>query len=144
MKHLLSNKLLLLKDGKFVAVGTNDAILGNYSSDQVMDAKGKAIYPGFNDAHCHFYGYGTNLIKRADLVGTKSFDEVVERLKAHHQKYPTEWIEGRGWDQNDWEIKSFPTKEYYWMKPFPITRFFLSVLMVMPQSLIRKLLSWQK
>ncbi len=100
-----------IQDGRFVAVGTNDAILGNYSSDKVIDAEGKAVYPGFNDAHCHFYGFGTNLIKRADLVGTKSFEEVVDRLKEYHQKNPTEWIEGRGWDQNDWETKDFPTKD---------------------------------
>lgn len=100
-----------VQDGRFVAIGTNDAILGNYTSDQELDAKGKAVYPGFNDAHCHFYGFGTNLIKRADLVGTKSFEEVVDRLKEHHQKYPTEWVEGRGWDQNDWENKEFPNKD---------------------------------
>lgn len=100
-----------VKDGKFIAVGTNKALLNNYQSDNIVDAKGKSIYPGFNDAHCHFYGYGTNLIKRADLVGTKSFEEVVDRLKEHHSKYSTEWIEGRGWDQNDWENKSFPTKK---------------------------------
>ena len=100
-----------VKDGKFVAVGTNAAILGNYQSEQVVDADGQFIYPGFNDAHCHFYGYGTNLIKRADLVGTKSFEEVVERLKEHYGNYPSEWLEGRGWDQNDWEIMEFPTKD---------------------------------
>jgi len=100
-----------VKDGKFVAVGTDKAILGNYDSENIIDADGKSVYPGFIDAHCHFYGYGCNLLKRADLVGTKSFEEVVERLKEHYQKNPSEWIEGRGWDQNDWEIKDFPTKE---------------------------------
>ncbi|MEZ5195231.1 MAG: amidohydrolase family protein [Bacteroidales bacterium] len=100
-----------VKDGKFIAVGTSSAINGNYEAELTIDADGKAVYPGFNDAHCHFYGYGTNLIKRADLVGTRSFEEVVERLKEHYEKYPTEWIEGRGWDQNDWALKEFPTKE---------------------------------
>ena len=100
-----------VKDGKFVAVGTNDAILGNYSTDAVIDANGLSVYPGFYDAHCHFYGYGTNLISRADLVGTKSFEEVIQRLQEHSEKYPSEWLEGRGWDQNDWEDKRFPTKE---------------------------------
>jgi predicted amidohydrolase YtcJ len=99
-----------VKDGKFIAVGTSKAILGNYQSAQVIDADGKYIYPGFNDAHCHFYGFGTNLIKRADLTGTNSFEEVVERLQEHAEKYPSKWIEGRGWDQNDWIVKDFPTK----------------------------------
>ena len=100
-----------VKDGKFVAVGSDNAILENFTSDNMIDAWQKPVYPGFYDAHCHFYGYGTNLIKRADLVGTKSFEEVIDRLKEHYDKYPSEWLEGRGWDQNDWEIKEFPTND---------------------------------
>lgn len=100
-----------IKDGKFVAVGTNTAIKGNFTSDKILDAQGKPVYPGFIDAHCHFYGYGVNLLKRADLVGTNSFKEVIDRLSEHHLKTNSEWIEGRGWDQNDWDVKEFPTKE---------------------------------
>ena len=100
-----------VKNGIFLAVGSNQAILGNYNSENIVDAMGKPAYPGFNDAHCHFYGYGTNIIKRADLVGTKSFEEVIEKLLEHDTKFPGEWIEGRGWDQNDWKKKDFPDKE---------------------------------
>ncbi len=100
-----------VRDGKFVAVGSDAGILDRYVAEHLIDAGGKAVYPGFYDAHCHFYGYGTNLIKRADLVGTTSFEEAVERLKEHHAKYPSEWVEGRGWDQNDWPVKEFPTKD---------------------------------
>lgn len=100
-----------VKNGKFVAIGTNNAIKENYISDKIIDAHGKPVYPGFIDAHCHFYGYGYNLLKRADLVGTRSFDEVVERLKEHHSKTNSEWIEGRGWDQNDWDVKEFPVND---------------------------------
>jgi predicted amidohydrolase YtcJ len=100
-----------VKDGKFLAVGTNTAIKENYISDNMLDAQGKPVYPGFIDAHCHFYGYGYNLLKRADLVGTTSFEEVVDRLIKHHSKTNSKWIEGRGWDQNDWEIKEFPNKD---------------------------------
>ncbi len=110
-KTFTTHQAFAVKGGRFLAVGTSDAIFDNYHSDQVVDAEGKAIYPGFNDAHCHFYGFGTNLIKRADLVGTKSFEEVLERLKEHHQNNPSDWIEGRGWDQNDWENKEFPTRD---------------------------------
>lgn len=100
-----------IKDGKFVAVGSNEEVLKQFQSEKTIDAEGKPVYPGFYDAHCHFYGYGVNKIKRADLVGTKSFEEIIERLEAHHKAYHSEWIEGRGWDQNDWEIKEFPSKE---------------------------------
>ena len=100
-----------VKDGKFIAVGTTTAITGNYVSENMVDANKKPVYPGFIDAHCHFYGYGSNLLKQADLVGTKSFKEVIERLVEHQNKTNSEWIEGRGWDQNDWEIEEFPTKD---------------------------------
>ena len=100
-----------IKDGKFIAVGSNEYILKSFLSENKVDAGGKAIYPGFIDAHCHFFGYGYNLLKRANLVGTNSFEEVIDRIKEHYYKYPSEWIEGRGWDQNDWVLKKFPTKE---------------------------------
>jgi len=100
-----------VKDGKFLAVGTAEEILGRFQSDHTIDAQGKFIYPGFYDAHCHFYGFGSNLLKRADLSNTKSFEEVLVRLVEHHNLHDAIWIEGRGWDQNDWEVKDFPTKE---------------------------------
>jgi hypothetical protein len=97
-------------DGRIVAIGNDDEISNAYTSNQTIDVKDKAIYPGFNDGHSHFLGYGLSAFI-VDLSGTKSFDEVVERVISHHQNYPSEWITGRGWDQNDWEIKEFPTKE---------------------------------
>ncbi len=99
-----------VKDGKFVACGDNKEILLNYDSDNIIDLKGKYIYPGFIDAHCHFYGYGLGLLKVADLRGTESFENVLEAIKIHHKKYDFELIEGRGWDQNDWPVKEFPDK----------------------------------
>lgn len=115
-----------VKDGKFIAIGTNSAIQGNYSSDNKIDADGMPVYPGFIDAHCHFNGYGYNLLKRADLVGTTSFEEVIEKLKEHQAKSDAYWIEGRGWDQNDWEVKKFPTKvlldEHFPNNPVYLTR----------------------
>lgn len=100
----------VVNDGKFVAVGSNEDILTEYHSDQIIDAENKPVYPGFYDAHCHFYGYGLGL-QHADLVGTNSFKEIMEILKEHHQDHPGEWLVGRGWDQNDWENKAFPNKE---------------------------------
>ncbi len=99
-----------VKDGKFIAIGTSKEILSKYSSDQVIDLKGKYVYPGFIDAHSHFYGYCMTLLQ-ANLRGTKSFDEILEVIKAHDEKYNSDWVLGRSLDQNDWEIKEFPTKE---------------------------------
>lgn len=98
-------------DGRFIAIGTTDEILQNYEAEQTIDAEGKAVYPGFIDGHCHFFGFGENLIRYAELSGSKSFDEVLQRLKAHYEAHPGDWILGRGWDQNRWPDKQFPDNQ---------------------------------
>ena len=98
-----------VKDGKFVAVGDSEEITQKYDAAEQLDAEGKTIVPGLIDAHCHFYGLGQNQ-QVVDLVGTQSFDEVVERVVAFQKERPSNFIRGRGWDQNDWEVKEFPTK----------------------------------
>ena len=100
-----------VKDGKFVAVGDEDMIMGQYAAKETIDAQGDAVYPGFMDGHCHFTGYGENLVHWANLKGCRSFDEVIERLKVHDSLYPSEWLLGRGWDQNLWEVVAFPDNE---------------------------------
>jgi predicted amidohydrolase YtcJ len=97
-----------VKDGKFLAIGTNKEVLDKYESDYVLDVSELTVYPGFIDGHCHFYGYGENLIRYANLTGSRSMEEVVERLRQHAKKYPSDWILGRGWDQNLFPDKTFP------------------------------------
>ena len=100
-----------INKGIFVEIGGSSFIRTKYKGKQEINLKGKPVYPGFIDAHAHFYGYAQNLIQ-ADLVGTQSFAEVVERLVAHRKKYPNApWLLGRGWDQNDWPVKEFPTND---------------------------------
>ncbi len=97
-----------VKNGKFVAVGSDEQILSHYDAGRKVDARGNAVYPGFNDGHSHFLAYGGALVRWANLVGTKSFDEILDILKEHRKKYPGEWILGRGWDQNDWAVQQYP------------------------------------
>jgi len=100
-----------VQDGKFVGVGTAEEIRAKYQSKQEVDAQGQFIYPGFYDAHCHFYRYALGL-RDADLVGTGSWKEVIQKLQQQRQQYPqAAWLTGRGWDQNDWTNKQFPTKD---------------------------------
>lgn len=99
-----------IKNGKFVGIGTSDAILNRFESDNIVDAQGKAITPGLIDAHCHFFGMGLQQ-QKVDLTGTKSYDEVLQKIKDFQDKKQTDFITGRGWDQNDWPVKEFPTKE---------------------------------
>ncbi len=112
-----------IKDGKILATGSNEDIRKAYKAKKTKDLSQKYIYPGFIDAHCHFYGYGMNL-HLVDLSGTRSFEEIIERTKAHYKKFPTDWVLGRGWDQNDWEVKEFPVNDEL-NKAFPDTPVFL-------------------
>ncbi|HPE33276.1 MAG TPA: amidohydrolase family protein [Bacteroidales bacterium] len=103
-------RAIAVSDGKITAVGTTEEVLQHFSSDTILDLENRPVFPGFIDAHCHFLGYGTGLLTRADLTGTKSFDEILEIMKTHQEKFPSAfWLEGRGWDQNDWTEKIFPT-----------------------------------
>jgi len=99
-----------IKDGKFVGVGTNEAIKQHFTAPKIIDAKNKTILPGLIDAHCHFYGLGL-LQQQVDVSGTKSFDEVLQKIVAFQKEKNVNYITGRGWDQNDWEVKEYPTKE---------------------------------
>lgn len=96
--------------GKFIAVGTTEEIRDQYTSDQLVDADGRTITPGLIDAHCHFYGLGLDQ-QVVDLTGTKSFEEVLERVEQFQRENPKDFILGRGWDQNDWEKKEYPTRK---------------------------------
>ena len=79
-------------------------------ADSVVNAGGKAIYPGFYDPHSHFMGLG-GMLDVADLVGTTSYEEIIEKLKAFRAANPDRtWLLGRGWDQNDWADTRFPDK----------------------------------
>jgi hypothetical protein len=100
---------MAIDKGKIVAIGTNREITKQYESKNTIQAEGKFIYPGLIDAHCHFYSYGLSL-QEADLRGTKSMDEIITRLKTFQKDKNPTFIVGNGWDQNDWNVKKYPTK----------------------------------
>ena len=95
--------------GRIVAVGSRSEVLDKAPGARQHDASGATVVPGLIDAHAHLMGLGYALM-RADLVGTRSKGEVIARLQAFAARLPAEaWLLGRGWDQNDWPEKSFPT-----------------------------------
>jgi predicted amidohydrolase YtcJ len=99
---------LAVKDGKILAVGKDADIRGRYTSADTVDLGGKAVYPGFIDAHGHFVSYGSSLFT-ASLYGSGSFEEVVRRVSQFAAAHPgLPWIMGRGWDQNKFPDKKFP------------------------------------
>ncbi|HET8839763.1 MAG TPA: amidohydrolase [Flavobacteriaceae bacterium] len=100
---------MAIKNGKIIAVGKSEEIQQKYSSKSTLNAKGKTILPGLIDAHCHFFGLGLQQ-QKVDVSETKSFAEVVKRIVEFQKEKQVSYITGRGWDQNDWEVKEFPDK----------------------------------
>lgn len=104
-----------VRGNRIVAVGSYadvDALVGPRT--RVMDLAGATVVPGFEDAHAHFLGIGFARLD-VDLVGTRSFDEVVERVRrAVPARAPGEWIRGRGWHEEKWTapapgaVRGFP------------------------------------
>jgi len=78
---------------------------------RVLDLRDDTVIPGIIDAHAHLLGLGEAL-RTVDLTGARSYAEVVARVAARARTArPGEWILGRGWDQNLWPDRSFPTQE---------------------------------
>ena len=90
-------------EGKIIDIGNN------LSGDIIINLNGGFVYPGFSDSHMHLVGYGKSL-EKLDLVGTSSISEIKNIVSSSYDK-SNKWIEGRGWDQNDWENIDYPTKE---------------------------------
>lgn len=101
---------MAISKGKIIAIGKETDILKSYQANQIINANQKPVYPGFIDAHCHFTGFATDRWK-CNLVGTKSWEEIVSKIQEYSKTAPKLWLYGRGWDQNDWTVKEFPTKE---------------------------------
>ncbi len=104
---------IAIRGSRIVAVGSSQDIQNQYTSQNIIDAKGKTIIPGLIDAHAHVLGLGIALTE-LNLVGTTSSQQIVELVAQRaKQLKPGEWIRGRGWDQNDWGTgtgeKPFPT-----------------------------------
>ena len=98
-----------VKDGKFIYVG-DDSVTSKFSSSNIINAEGLPVYPGFIDSHAHFYNLGF-LSDQVNLKETKSLDEVLDRVIKFDNSNEKKFIIGRGWDQNDWDDKSFPSNK---------------------------------
>ncbi len=96
---------IFVQDGKVLSVGNGDEA----KPDSVVDLQGGFVYPGFTDAHIHLAGLGASL-EQLNLVGTESPEAILKILDEYNRKGQS-WIQGRGWDQNDWTHQQFPNKQ---------------------------------
>ncbi|WP_392343328.1 amidohydrolase [uncultured Shewanella sp.] len=98
-------------DDKIDRLFTLNQALPSATDITSIDGKGKTLLPGLIDAHGHVLGYGLSLLT-ADLTNTSSEQQAVERAQAFSKNNPTDgWLMGRGWNQELWDSKQFPTKE---------------------------------
>ncbi|MEK9139032.1 MAG: amidohydrolase family protein, partial [Bacteroidota bacterium] len=93
---------IAVHEGKVVGVGSNEKIQKRFTSNRVIDLKGRAVYPGFVDAHAHMEGLGA-LVSNINLADTRSIEEI-QKLVAERvaSAKAGAWVRGRGWDQNKW------------------------------------------
>ena len=103
---------MAIRGGRIQFVGSErGALTLKGPQTRVVDAAGATIVPGIADAHVHLLGLGMAL-RTVNLVGAKSYDEVVARIAAKARELPAgTWITGRGWDQNDWPDTRLPSHE---------------------------------
>jgi predicted amidohydrolase YtcJ len=101
-----------VKNGRILFAGSERevrALAG--AKTRVLDVGGATVIPGMVDAHAHLVGLG-NSLANVNLAGSQSYAEVISRVVARSKDVkPGEWIFGRGWDQNRWPDKQFPTHE---------------------------------
>jgi len=103
---------LAVRGGRVLYVGSErGAMAFKGSATRVVEMAGRTIVPGIVDAHAHLLSLG-HALQVVDLVGSKSYDEVVARVAAKAKgAAPGSWIEGHGWDQNAWGDTRFPTHD---------------------------------
>ena len=101
---------IAIKDGKIIEVGAERQILNKYSASEYIDAQQRDVYPGLTDAHGHIFNYA-RLNLSVDLVGCKSYDQMLVRIEKYHEKHNLPFIIGRGWDQSLWGENELPNNK---------------------------------
>ena len=104
------NGSLAIRAGRISYLGPDEGLEGQIGpGTKVVDLAGRAVTPGWIDAHSHLSDLG-GALEQVDLIGTTSYQQVIGRIaEAARQLPPGTWIRGRGWDQNDWQVQRLPT-----------------------------------
>ena len=110
---------IAIRNGKIIELGPNRQILNKYRSKEILDAKGKSIYPGLMDSHGHIMMYIQKKLS-ANLVGIQSYSEMINTIREFKKTSPHDVIIGRGWDQSLWKSNEIPNNELL-NKAFPNT-----------------------
>lgn len=95
-----------VKGNKILALGSVEEVEKfKGEKTQIIDLQGKTMTPGFIEGHAHIMGVGYNELN-LDLMNVKSYEEMVEKVReAAAKAQPGQWILGRGWHQEKWDVK---------------------------------------
>jgi predicted amidohydrolase YtcJ len=101
---------LAIADGEVVVAGSFAEAVAALSEDaERIDLQGATAIPGLSDAHAHLLNLG-RLQQWVNLIGTESLEACIDAIRSRaHEFGHDSWIIGRGWDQNDWPAKRYPT-----------------------------------
>jgi len=99
---------VVIDRGKFIEMGS-DSLRHVYKATEIIDAKGKLLLPGFNDAHAHVIGAGLTM-QNVDLSTCTSKQETLDKVTQFIKDVPAgTWVTGRGWNQELWDVKEWPS-----------------------------------
>ncbi len=103
------SEAVAVRGKRIVGVGKTEDLVKKFQAKEMLDLRGKPVFPGFIDAHAHFLSLGLSL-QILDFVRTVSADQIASMVRDRvRQLKPGRWIRGIGWDQNDWTVKNFPS-----------------------------------
>jgi len=110
--HLMDGKgtivqAMAIRDGKIIEYGPDRQILNKYSYAESVDAQNRDVYPGLIDAHGHLFSYAKQKLS-VGLVGSRSFEEVIQRIHKYQNKEKRKVVVGIGWDQSLWGSSELP------------------------------------
>lgn len=103
---------LAIKDGLIAVSGDDDTVLALKNTDtELIDLKGRAMLPGFNDSHLHILN--TGLTNRGIRLGDcKSVEDMIVKGREYLTQNPDlKLMQGRGWNQDNFSVPGFPTRE---------------------------------
>jgi predicted amidohydrolase YtcJ len=104
------HEAMAIRDGKIIEIGPERQILNKYQADEVIDAGGRDLYPGFTDAHGHLFSYAQQKLS-VNLFGSTSMGEVLTSCKEYLKTTKRDFIIGRGWDQSLWGTTDLPSNK---------------------------------
>lgn len=106
--HPVDGQAVALQGSKIKAIGSLAQLAKRYPKAIRITLQGGTLLPGLMESHAHVGELGA-MSRQADLTGITSEEAALARVKAWCAANPSGWVRARGWDQNLWPTKAFPS-----------------------------------